>query len=142
MVHCFEDCTSLVDISLPNTVQELRACAFKGCTSLTTMDFPQSCIHFGWEALRKCTALHTIIIRAPSNAVRIEKGFLQGCTSVTTIQCHPWIWSEILYSTNDDTTFLNKFVSGTLTLLSSINIYSWYGAQMLEVMNDQPNAMY
>ena len=141
-VRCFHRCTALADISLPNTTQEIAAKALQGCTSLTTMDFPPSCVVFGSESLWNCTSLHTITIRAISDDVRISNNLLNGCTSLTTINCRPWIWSKILYSMKRDRTFLTKFVSGTLTPLSSMTMYSWYGTQLFEAVNDQPNSLY
>ena len=141
-VRCFYLCIALTDISLPNTVQKIARDALQGCSSLTMLDFPQSCVVFGWESLRNCRSLHTITIRATSDDVRIDNNFLKGCTSLTTINCHPWIWSKILHSMKGDRTFLTKFVSGTLTPLSSMTIYSWYGAQLFEAVNDQPNSIY
>ena len=139
---CFEDCTALTDISFPNTVQEIATAALKDCRCLTTIDFPQSCVAFGWECLMDCTSLDSITIRATSKDVRIDNDFLTGCTSLTTIHCRPWIWSKLLHSMKGDSTFFTKFISGTFTPLASMNIYSWYGSQLIEAVNDQPNSMY
>lgn len=55
--YAFANCTSLVDISIPDTVAQVYECAFEGCSSLTALTFSSALEEFGEYACSGCTNL-------------------------------------------------------------------------------------
>ena len=99
--------SSLVSISIPASVEEIRGSAFFGCsslktvtfekgsklktvagfshcTSLTTIEIPASVETIGQYAFNDCTSLHTVTFEKGSQLKTVD-GFSR-CTSLTTIE--------------------------------------------------------
>ena len=53
----FENCVSMVSITLPNSVTSIRSQAFLGCTSLLSITLPPGVTHVGEWAFKGCTSL-------------------------------------------------------------------------------------
>jgi len=58
----FNDCTSLTNIIIPESVVEIGDYAFGGCTSLTNIIIPESVTSIGERAFIKCTSLTSITL--------------------------------------------------------------------------------
>ena len=54
--------TSLVSLTLPNSVKNIASGAFIGCSSLTSITIPSSVVTIGENAFFKCTSLDTVTI--------------------------------------------------------------------------------
>ena len=109
------------------------------------MDLPESVDDIGRKAFYNCTALTTVTIRTASFDLRMGDGVFDRCDSLSKIPVskisdggHPW--GQRLSSMDNDANFLDKFFNGALA--SSINLYSCYGAHILEAMNEQPSLFY
>lgn len=59
--NCFENCSSLTSISIPNSVSFISDGAFKNCSSLTSIYIPNSVTIIG-EAFIGCKKLTTVTI--------------------------------------------------------------------------------
>lgn len=57
---CFDGCTKLHSISLPNTITEIGASAFNNNTSLTEISLPNTITRIGASAFYRCKKLVTI----------------------------------------------------------------------------------
>ncbi len=57
---CFENCTSLKSIVLPNTLQELSINLFSGCTSLSDVKLPNSLLSIETQCFWGCKSLTSI----------------------------------------------------------------------------------
>merc|ERR1740130_1991445 len=53
----FDNCVSLVSITLPNSITSIRAQAFLGCTSLLSISLPAGITDVGEWAFKGCTSL-------------------------------------------------------------------------------------
>lgn len=73
----FEACTSITDISLPDTVQHIEKDAFKGCMSLAQIDLPIDLTQIGDQAFRDCRMLESITI--PDAVTQIEARTFERC---------------------------------------------------------------
>jgi len=140
--YCFEGCTALINIPIPLTVQIVDFRAFEDCRSLPSIELPESVDAIGDKTFFGCTALTTVTIRTKSFELRMGDNVFDSCTALTTIRMYPWHWGKLLSSMKNDTTFLRKFFNGTLTPLHRIHLTSWYGARILESVNDQPSLLY
>lgn len=57
---CFENCTTLTGIILPDALQAIGEDAFRGCTSLRGVMIPESVVMIGKNAFKGCTSLESI----------------------------------------------------------------------------------
>ena len=81
--NAFWDCTSLTNIDISGSVEEIGDCAFSSCTSLTSIVIPDSVIKIGKEAFEGCTSLTTIEI--PDSVIKIGNYAFIGCTNLRMI---------------------------------------------------------
>ena len=58
----FSDCRDLVNVTLPDTVREIREVAFRGCSSLRTANIPAGLEHMGLNAFFRNGELAKLII--------------------------------------------------------------------------------
>ena len=140
--YCFGRCDALINVPIPPNVVELEIRSFRWCTSLPSIDLPESVDAIGEETFQNCTALTTVTIRTKSFELRMGDNIFGGCPALRTIQMYPWHWGKLLTSMKNDATFLDNFFNGTLTPLHQIDLTSWYGARILESLNDQPSLLY
>ncbi len=97
----FQNCTSLTSVVLPNGITEIAGSTFRGCSSLTNIVIPNSVKIIGTYAFSYCTSLTSIII--PSSVTAARSNAFRGCTSLT-IYCEatsmPKGWTDSWNSSN------------------------------------------
>ena len=81
--QCFEGCTSLASITIPNSVTWLGGSCFEGCSSLTNVTIPNSVTELGGFCFYGCTSLTSITI--PNSMTSLGEYCFAGCTSLTSI---------------------------------------------------------
>lgn len=59
---CFENCTNLTSVILPDTLQAIGENAFRGCTALRGIEIPDSVFLIGENAFSDCTSLEAICV--------------------------------------------------------------------------------
>ena len=82
--YAFRGCTSLTNITIPDSVTWIGSHAFSGCKSLTSITIPESVTGIYGRAFERCTNLTDITI--PSSVTHIGSGVFSGCTSLTEIE--------------------------------------------------------
>ena len=90
--HCFYDCTSLKSVTIPNSVTELGKFCFTYCSSVATVKLPESVTDIS-GAFYRCTGLKSITIPASVKKLYYYKnldtenyyGCFEGCTSLRSI---------------------------------------------------------
>ena len=60
--YSFCDCSSLTSITIPNSVTHISSSAFSGCSSLTEITIPDSVTYIGNYAFYSCSSLESIYI--------------------------------------------------------------------------------
>ena len=79
----FQDCTSLAEITIPDSVTEIGNTAFQRCSSLTEIIIPDSVTEIGYDAFYRCTALTEITI--PESVESIGTYAFYDCSSLESI---------------------------------------------------------
>jgi len=91
--NAFENCTSLVSITLPNSVNSIGQYAFNGCTNLTSVNIPNSVTSIGQYTFNGCTSLKNVNI--PNKVTTISPYAFSNCTSLTSITIPNSITTQI-----------------------------------------------
>ena len=79
----FYGCSSLMNITLPNSVTSIGEGAFSSCTCLTSITLPNSVINIDSYTFAYCSSLTNIDI--PSTVKSIGWGAFSDCSSLTSI---------------------------------------------------------
>ncbi len=78
-ISAFMDCTELEEISLPNSLNKIKAHAFNNCSKLSNVDIPVG-VNIYYSAFRNCTGLKELII--PEGVRFIEYAAFAGCSGL------------------------------------------------------------
>ena len=82
--YAFEYCTGLASITIPNSVTSIGSSAFYGCSGLTSVTIPNSMTSIGNSAFYGCSGLTSITI--PSSVTSIGEGVFYGCNGLTSVK--------------------------------------------------------
>ena len=88
MDSVFTDCTSLVSVTseCPPEISKIGYSCFDGCTSLTTLSLPQTEYLINETAFRGCAALQSLNL---ANVTSIGTKAFTGCSALTSISLQP-----------------------------------------------------
>ena len=79
----FEDCESLISVTIPSSVTSIGEWAFYNCSSLTSITIPNGVTSIGSSAFYNCDSLTSIII--PDSVTAIGDHAFSNCSSLTSI---------------------------------------------------------
>ena len=79
----FEDCTSLTNITIPDSVTSIGGYAFCGCSSLTSITIPDSVTSINMSTFISCSSLTSVTI--PNSVTSIGYSAFMSCSSLTSI---------------------------------------------------------
>ena len=85
-IYAFQSCSGLTSITIPNGVKIIKASTFQNCTGLTSVTIPKSVTEIEPQAFLNCDSLKTVTI--PSSVVKISDhafGYRAYNTTVYTI---------------------------------------------------------
>jgi hypothetical protein len=74
----FSGCSSLANITIPNSVTSIGGAAFEGCSALTTIVIPYSVTIIGFRAFAFCSSLESIVVD-PLNLIYDSRN---GCNAI------------------------------------------------------------
>ena len=121
--RAFYGCTSLTEITMPDRVTEIEKGAFFDCTSLAEITIPDSVTRIGDDAFYGCTSLTSITI--PDSVTSIGKYAFSGCTSLTAITI-PDSVTSISYAVFKDCTSLTEItIPNSVTKIDGGKFYSY-----------------
>lgn len=89
--NIFEDCISLINVTISDGVVKLPHYTFRGCTSLKSVTLPDSVKNIEWEVFKNCTSLYYINL---SNIETFGGYAFQGCASLRNIELANVIFNE------------------------------------------------
>ena len=79
-LESFRDCVMLTDVSLPESVVEIKDGAFWGCRNLKTITLPSQITVIGYNAFRDCSELESIEI--PAHVTTLGQNAFLGCAAL------------------------------------------------------------
>ena len=79
----FLDCTTLINITIPNKVTLIGEFAFTNCVNLTNITLPNGVTSIGLAAFGLCTSLTSISI--PNSVTTIERCAFERCYSLASV---------------------------------------------------------
>lgn len=80
----FSDCTNLTDISIPDSVENIGRYAFYGCVALTGITISDGVLSIGSDTFEGCTALTRVTI--PDSVTSIGDYAFDGCINLKEIR--------------------------------------------------------
>lgn len=92
-------CTSLTEVSLPDTLSTIRSSVFQDCTSLTSIHIPDSVTFLGNSAFQGCTSLESVTIG--SGVTSLGAGTFRDCTSLRQVVLSEglqWVDTRVFYN--------------------------------------------
>ena len=116
--YAFQDCTSLTNIDIPDSVANINMYAFRNCTSLTGIDLTgcNNLTSIGNAAFKGCTSLINIIL--PNNVTKIDYYAFQDCTNLKNITIPDSVTSIGYCAFSDCTSLTSVDLSGCNNLTS------------------------
>lgn len=91
---CFQECTALETIVLPEGLETIENCAFFGCTALKKIVFPNSLKTLAYGAFCDCSALTSVTFG--SGLTEVGSYCFTRCTNLKTIN-----WGDNMTSVSD-----------------------------------------
>lgn len=104
--YCFQGCINLQNISIPDKVNSIPQYCFNGCTSLSKVVLPKNLATIKAYAFQKCTGLYDIIIP----------------DEITSLQVSSYAFSECSGLDNDTVTKIASLCNGSIYTYAFANI--------------------
>ena len=80
---CFEDCSGLTSVVIPEGVTSLGHYCFYGCSGLTSIIIPEGVTSLGDACFWNCSALTSVVI--PEGVTSLENYCFSGCSALTSV---------------------------------------------------------
>ena len=80
-VSAFDGCGSLVAVTLPDSIKNIRDRAFHSCAALKEINIPDKTVNIGSDAFNGCGSLTEVTI--PDGLVSIGSGAFDGCSKLS-----------------------------------------------------------
>lgn len=79
----FENCTTLLSVTLPDSLASIGNNAFYGCTNLNGLNIPSNVTSIGANAFYNCTSISTIVL--PDSIGSLDSTAFTGCSNLKEI---------------------------------------------------------
>jgi hypothetical protein len=122
MNGAFINCSSLTEITIPDSVVSIGGSAFSGCSGLTNITIPDNVTYIGAYAFWGCGSLISITI--PDSVTSIGNNAFENCSSLTRV-----------YYTGTATDWNNISISSYNSRLTSATRYYYFETEPTEEGN-------
>lgn len=82
-IAALSGCSSLQNVTIPDSVKSIGVGAFKGCSSIKSIRIPDGVTEIGYSAFENCKELTSITI--PDGVTAIESSTFKGCSGLNNI---------------------------------------------------------
>ena len=83
--NTFQNCTSLTEVTIPDSVTNIQGSVFRGCTALEEITLPEGITSLGTYIFEGCTALSEVNFGAQSTITKLGNYMFQNCTALKSI---------------------------------------------------------
>ena len=122
----FDDCTSLTNVTIPNSVTSIGNYAFRGCSGLTSITIGAAVTSIGSYAFYGCSGLTSVTI--PNSVTSIGNYAFRGCSGLTSVTIGAAVTSIGSYAFYGCTGLTSVTVPDSVT---EIEPYTFYGCSSL-----------
>lgn len=122
----FQDCSTLTSIKLPVGIERINSFTFSGCSSLTSLTLPESVNSIDMWAFNNCTSLTSITL--PKNLSSIGYAAFSGCNNLTSIVIPESVTDLGEYAFSECSALSSVSLP---TQLRSIELYTFYKCKSL-----------
>jgi len=109
----FQNCGSLISITIPEGVTSFGNYTFSGCTSLTSITIPEGITNFGNYSFSGCAGLTSVTI--PKGVTSIDNYTFSGCTDLTSVTIPNSVTSIGEYAFRDCTSLTSVTIPNSVT---------------------------
>ena len=109
--HCFNHCTTLQTVTIPESVTKLDSLCFMDCYRLKSIKLPTCLYHIGRECFYECVSLQYITI--PENVTEIGTLCFAECKKLSSINI-PENINYISFFSNNTRTFYEPYVESRI----------------------------
>ena len=81
--NTFSGCTSLTNVTIPNSITHIGTNAFQGCSGLTSIEIPYSVTYLGLGIFNGCSSLASVFL--PNSITDVSWYMFYGCSSLTSV---------------------------------------------------------
>ena len=131
---CFQGCTNLTSIVIPNSVTTIGANCFAGCSGLTSMTIPDNVTTIGAGGFSYCSNL--TYVRLPTNLTSLYNNCFRGCLNLPSITI-PTTVTSIGFRCFQGCAFTSIVIPNNVT---SIGYYGFAGCAELTSVTLPTNA--
>ena len=125
----FQNCKSLKNINLPNTLTYIGSYAFSSCTSLNHIDIPNSVTNIARGAFKSSGLVD---IEIPSGVISLESNVFESCSKLENVSIPTSVTSIPQYAFSSCTALTNIDIPNSVT---SIGIYAFQYCSSLASIN-------
>lgn len=96
--YAFRECPNLREVSLPESVRDIKSQAFVYCRKLRSINLPEGMTHIGANVFSFCTSLPEV--KLPANLKELESYAFSECTSLrrVTMPANANLLGEMLFA--------------------------------------------
>lgn len=113
--HSFENCTNLKNIRIPGTVTEIQDYAFYNCRNISNMEFPDILANINSNAFYGCSGIQKI--KLPKSVIFIGEKAFANCKSITNVSIanNATVLSEAAFA--NDSNLVNANIPSKVRML-------------------------
>ena len=154
----FEDCTSIVEVTIPDSIMYIGENAFEGCSALKKITIPDSVVTIGKYAFSECKLLSDVTIPnfitvipngifyncislssilIPNSVETIERATFEGCVALREIGIPDSVKRIDGYAFKDCISLTKVSVPATVEVLDSYSFKDCIGLKEIEIKTDK-----
>ena len=136
----FYNCSSLTNITIPDTMTSIGGAAFYGCSGLTSVTIPDSVTSIGWYAFSGCSSLETMTIPfvgakagvTSSDTYQYPFGYIFGTNSYTGgVATKQYYYGSSTSSTTSNTYYIPSSLKSVTVTGGNILYGAFYNCRRL-----------
>ncbi len=128
----FQNCKSLKNINLPNTLTYIGSYAFSSCTSLNHIDIPNSVTNIARGAFKSSGLVD---IEIPSGVISLESNVFESCSKLENVSIPTSVTSIPQYAFVSCTSLTNIDIPNSVTSIGSNAFQSCKALTNIEIPN-------